>query len=199
MMLIEQTTVPPAALPVQALKEHLRLGTGFADDAMQDGLVESYLRASLAAIEGRIGKALIARRFLLTLENWRGLAAQALPLAPVSAVISVTLFDEAGLATVVAPSRYRLVVDTHRPRLAAAGAALPVIPMDGRVEVVFDAGFGPGWSAVPHDLAQAVMLLAAEYYEHRHEAGTRAGGLPKGVQALIERWRNVRVLGGGAA
>lgn len=198
-MLIEQTTVPPAALPVQALKEHLRLGTGFADDAMQDGLVESYLRASLAAIEGRIGKALIARRFMLSLENWRGSTGQALPMAPVSAVISVTLFDEAGLATVVAPSRYRLVVDTHRPRLAAAGAALPVIPMDGRVEVVFDAGFGPSWSAVPHDLAQAVMLLASEYYERRHEAGTRESGLPKGVQTLIERWRNVRVLGGGAA
>nr|HRK43751.1 hypothetical protein [Gemmobacter sp.] len=51
MMLIEQTTVPVAALPVQILKDHLRLGTGFADEGMQDGLVESHLRAAIAAID----------------------------------------------------------------------------------------------------------------------------------------------------
>ena len=52
---------------------------------------------------------------------------------------------------------------------------------------------------LPVDLAQAVMLLAAEYYEHRHDAGVRSGGLPFDVVTLIERWRTVRVLGGGGA
>ncbi|MGB8815147.1 MAG: hypothetical protein WCC57_18355 [Paracoccaceae bacterium] len=199
MMLIEQTTVPDAALPVQAMKDHLRLGTGFADDGMQDGLIVSYLRAAMAAIEGRIGKVLIARRFKWSLEDWRNGAEQALPVAPVSAVVSVTLVDGAAVSTVVDPARYRLVQDTHRPKLAAAAAMLPLVPVSGRVEVVFDAGFGAAWAAVPADLAQAVMLLAAEYYERRHDAGVREGGLPFGVVALIERWRTVRVLGGGAA
>jgi uncharacterized phiE125 gp8 family phage protein len=99
----------------------------------------------------------------------------------------------------VEAGRYRLVQDTHRPKLVAAGSALPTVPPDSCVEVVFDAGFGAGWSAVPADLAQAVLLLAAEYYEHRHETGVRDGGLPFGVVTLIERWRTVRVLGGGAA
>ncbi|MGC1487410.1 MAG: hypothetical protein WA784_06440, partial [Albidovulum sp.] len=71
MMLIEQTGVLTAALPVQEFKEHLRLGTGFADDTVQDTLAETYLRAALAAIEGRIGKALLERDFLLTLSRWR--------------------------------------------------------------------------------------------------------------------------------
>lgn len=198
-MLIEQTTVPGAALPVQALKDHLRLGTGFADDGMQDALVESFLRAAVAVIEGRIGKVLIARRFLLSLEDWRSGSEQALPVAPVSAIVSVTLVDAAGGAAVVDPGRYRLVPDTHRPKLAAAGILLPLVPVEGRAEVVFDAGFGADWAAVPADLAQAVMLLAAEYYERRHDAGVRTGGLPFGVVTLIERWRTVRVLGGGAA
>ncbi len=66
MILTEETTIPGLALPVQALKDHLRLGSGFGDDGMQDGLIESYLRAAIAAIEGRIGKALIARQF-----RWR--------------------------------------------------------------------------------------------------------------------------------
>ena len=199
MMLTEQTTVSGAALPVQAMKDHLRLGSGFSDDGMQDGLIESYLRAAMAAIEGRIGKVLIARRFLLQLSDWRSSSEQALPVAPVSAVVSVTLRDVAGVPTVVDPARYKLIPDMQRPKLVAAGVLLPLVPVDGLAEVVFDAGFGAVWGAVPADLAQAVILLAAEFYEQRHDSALRTSGLPFTVQALIERWRTVRVLGGGAA
>jgi uncharacterized phiE125 gp8 family phage protein len=197
MMLIEQTTVPAQALPVQALKNHLRLGTGFADDGMQDGLVESYLRAAMAAIEGRIGKVLVTREFKWSLEDWRRGSEQALPVAPVIGQIAV--LDRAGVATVVPAERYRLVHDTHRPRVQAMGFMLPRVPTGGGIEMTFTAGFGPTWAEVPQDLAQAVMMLAAEYYERRHEGGQREAGLPSGVVVLIERWRTVRVLGGAGA
>ncbi|WP_349037853.1 hypothetical protein [Pseudotabrizicola sp. 4114] len=200
MMLTEQTAVPSEALPVQAMKDHLRLGTGFADDGLQDGLVVAHLRAAIAAIEGRTGKALLARRFLLRLNRWReDRGAQALPMAPVSALVSVTLRDVAGGATVVPSDRYRLEPDMARPRLRGTGRSLPAIPEEGTVEIVFDAGFGSGWDAVPVDLAQAVLLLAAEFYEARHSGGQGGPALPLAVQALIERWRTVRVLGGGSA
>ncbi len=198
MMLSEVTSVPQAVLPVAEFKDHLRLGTGFADDGAQDALVESYLRAALAAIEGRIGKALIARDFLLELAEWRWPDAQALPMAPVSAVGSVTVRERGGVAELIDAARYRLVRDAHRPKIAATGSFLPGIPVGGTVEVVFTAGFGPAWADVPADLAQSVFLLAAHYHEFRHEnAGAQA--MPFGVMALIERWRAVRVLGGGAA
>jgi len=196
MMLTELTTVPGASLPVQELKDHLRLGTGFADDGMQDGLIAAYLRAAVAAVEGRIGKVLLARQFRLELEDWRAAGEQPLPVAPVRAIVSVAVVDAAGQAVVVDVARYRLVPDQHRPKLAAVGVLLPVVPMDGRAEVVFDAGFGAAWDQVPADLAQAVILLAAEYYEVRQAGDTGPAGLPFAVNALIERWRNVRVLGG---
>jgi uncharacterized phiE125 gp8 family phage protein len=198
MMLTEQTSVPVGALPVAEMKAHLRLGTGFADDGTQDGLVESYLRAAMATIEGRISKALIARRFLWKLEDWRGASEQALPMAPVSGIISVSLVDGQGVSSVVPVQRYRLIEDTHRPRLLAREAMLPTVPQDGWIEVVFDAGFGVTWTALPKDLLQAWLLLTAEYYERRHDVDGHAGGLPFAVQALIERWRTVRILGGGA-
>ncbi|MGB3279587.1 MAG: hypothetical protein WBA92_10385 [Pseudorhodobacter sp.] len=200
MMLIEQTTVPTLALPVQALKNHLRLGTGFADDGLQDGLVESYLRAAMATIEGRIGKVLITRDFRWSLEDWRGGGEQALPVAPVGSIIGISLLDRDGNAEVVPAAQYRLVQDMHRPKVQASGFMLPQAPMGGGIEIEFTAGFGPAWSDVPADLAQAVLMLAAEYYERRHDGGMREdGGLPFGVVTLIERWRTVRVLGGGSA
>ena len=197
MILIEQAPVADAALPLQDFKDHLRLGTGFSDDGAQDALLKRLLRAGIAAIESRISKMLIQRSFLYTIECWRDPGEQALPVAPVQSITSVTLVDRVGVPTVITPTRYVLVRDTHRPKLAAAGVLLPNIPTDGTVEIVFVAGFGVAWSAVPPDLRQAVMLLAAQYHEHRLESD--AGMMPFGVTALIERWRNIRVLGGGVA
>lgn len=196
MILTEETPVPSAALPVDEMKDHLRMGSGFADDGLQDGLIEAYLRAAMAAIEGRIGKMLFQRRFLWVLECWRD-AEQALPVSPVSGITSLTLVDAAGGEVTVPAAAYRLVKDLHRPRLAGKGGTLPTIPSDGLAKVVFDAGFGPAWTDIPVDLRQAVLLLAGEYYEHRHDDGAQAAGLPFGVVTLIERWRTVRILGGG--
>lgn len=196
-MLTEQTGVPDAALPVQAMRDHLRLGSGFADAGAQDALVLAYLRAALAAVEGRIGKALFARRFLWTLADWRTPGGQPLPVAPVVEVVSVALVDRHGVAAELAPDAWRLERDLHRPRLRPRGVALPPAPTGGRIEVTFDAGFGADWADVPADLRQAVLMLGAHYHEFRHDAAGATGAMPFGVSALVERWRTVRVLAGG--
>ena len=196
MMLSEETQVPLAALPVEEMKHHLRMGSGFAEDGLQDGLIETHLRAAMAAIEGRIGKMLFRRRFLWVLEGWRE-AEQALPVSPVANVVSVTLVDAAGGEVLVPAGAYRLAPDLHRPRLAGKGGALPSVPCEGLAKVVFEAGFGPAWTDIPVDRRQAVLLLAGEFYEHRHDDSAQGAGLPFGVVSLIERWRTVRILGGG--
>ncbi len=200
MYLTELTQVPTLNLPIAALKDHLRLGTAFSVDGLQDNLIEAHLRAALAAIEARIGKALMTRNFKLVLDDWRSLSQQTLPLAPVSAVTRVSVFDLNGVEMVLDGARYRLQVDLHRPILLSAGLLFPQVPTDGRIEILFTAGYGAAWSNVPADLAQSVMLLAAQYYETRHDAAAapQMAGLPMAVQALIERYRNIRVLGGSA-
>ncbi len=199
MMLIEETTVPTGALPVAVFKEHLRLGTGFADDGLQDTLLESFLRSALAAIEARTGKALIERTFSWSVTRWRGGCEQALPIGPVSAVVGVTLVDRAGDQELVDAESYVLRPDMQRPVIAAVSGSLPAIPNAGSATIEMLAGFGPDWSDLPADLAQAVMLLATHYYEYRHEVQYDGGCMPFGVSALIERYRTVRLLGGGTA
>ena len=193
MMLVEQTSTPAAALPVADFRNHLRLGTGFADEGAEDSLLESFLRAAIAAVEAWTGKALLQRDFSLTVAGWRDSRSQTLPVAPVSAITSVKIVDCLDWETVVDPARYRLQQDTHRPALIARGLLLPTIPPQGSAVIAFTAGFGPDWAHVPADLAQAVMLLAAYYYEYRHEMRVGGSVMPYGVASLVDRWRNLRI------
>ena len=197
MLLIEETAIPQAALPLDEFKAHLRLGTGFSDDDIQDAVLESFLRAAISAIEARTGKILILRGFSWSLTAWRDDTGQALPVAPVAAITAVTLRDHLDQQTVVDPARYGLVADAQRPLLAPKGSCLPTIPTGGSVEIAFDAGLSAAWAGLPADLGQAVLLLAAHYYEYRNETSLGVGCMPFGVTSLIERYRTVRILGGG--
>ena len=197
-MLVEQTTTPAAALPVADFRDHLRLGTGFADEGAEDSLLETFLRAAIAAVEAWTGKVLLERDFSWSLMGWRDGRAQTLPVAPVSEIREVRIIDCLDWEVIVDTSKYRLQQDTHRPVIMARGARLPTIPPQGSVRVEFTAGFGESWSDIPADLAQAVMLLAAYYYEYRHEMRVVGAVMPYGVSSLVDRWRNVRIVGGGA-
>lgn len=195
MELVDLTTTPFEALPIEAFKAHLRLGTGFADDSLQDDLLAGYLRATLAAIEARTGKVVFERVLQWRVTRWAELGHQPLPVAPVTEVSGVALRDVEGVVNEVAPELYGLERDTHRPRLFAIGRCLPAIVEDGEGVVTFTAGFGPSWSDIPADLQQAVLLLGAHYYENRNEVSGALRAMPFGVVSLLEPYRNIRVLG----
>ncbi len=198
-MLIEETAVPPAALPLAEFKTHLRLGTGFTDDDIQDVLLESFLRAAVSAIEARTGKILIERAFSWTLTSWRDVSGQCLPVAPITAITRFTLRDRTDAEELIGAHEYRLEPDTQRPVIRPSGAVLPTIPLGGSAEIKFVAGLAANWSGLPADLGQAVLLLATHYYENRNETALGGGCMPFGVTSLIERYRIVRLFGGGAS
>lgn len=197
MMLVETTTVPEAALPLSEFKAHLRLGTGFGEDSVQDAVLVSFLRAAMSAIEGRTGRVLLRHDFSLRLDRWRRLGEIVLPVAPVTEVGAFEIVDAAGDITVIDPEAWRLVPDMQAPRVMMLGGALPTLPTGGYGRVQFSAGHGPAWTDLPADLRQAVMLLAAHYYEYRNDTGLDAGCMPFGVSTLIERYRKLRLSAGG--
>ena len=177
----ELQPVPVEALPLEALRDHLRMGRGFADDAVQEGVLEESLRGALAAVEGRIGRALIRRGFWMT----SGAGTARLPLGPEAAVDAVNLVD--GDAKAPADG-WALERDGDDARVVGiAGVA-----RGGHAEVLFTAGFG-AWGDVPKDLAFAAIALAAAFHDHR---GAHAPW-PDAARALVAPWRRLRV--GGAA
>ncbi|MXQ07642.1 hypothetical protein GQ651_07265 [Alphaproteobacteria bacterium GH1-50] len=198
MMLFEQTQVPDQALPVAEFRAHLQLGTGFPDDGFQDPVLIPILRAAIAAVEGDTSKVLLERRYQYVRTAWRDLGRVSLPVAPISSVLSFRITDMGGGETDIPPARFRLVQDGQRPEIISTGWALPTIPVGGTAELVFDAGFGPVWSDVPADLAQATLMLGAHYYDNRGAMVERGRALPDGVARLLSRHRVIRLFGGGA-
>jgi len=193
MYVMDETELPMSALPMAEFRAHLRLGTGFAEDSLQDSVLEGFLRAALAAVEARCSKVLIARVLTWRMSEWRNQQAEVLPVAPVVSIEAVRLLDGAELPTEVAATAYRLERDAHRPVLRASGTCLPAPVRGGQVEIVATAGYAAAWSDVPADLRQAVLLLAAHYYEYRNETALSGGCMPFGVTSLIARYRPVRV------
>ncbi|MBM3605834.1 MAG: hypothetical protein FJX25_14150, partial [Alphaproteobacteria bacterium] len=135
MMLIEETAPAAEALPVAALRAHLRLAQGFEgpDDAAETAALAGFLRAAIATIEGRTGKVLLKRRFRMQLDDWRDRLGQALPLAPVHRVEAIEIDNGDGIVIAVPVEGWRLVPDTQRPVILPTGVVLPHVPRRGSV------------------------------------------------------------------
>ena len=137
MYLIEESQIDDAALPVARLRDHLRLSSGFVEDGLQDELLGGFLRAAIAAVEARTGKALLVRDFLCSLHRWRDVTGQGLPIAPVRAVTQVTLVDAFGAGAAVDAARYALVADGDAPKLVPMGPVCRPSPSMGALRFGF--------------------------------------------------------------
>ncbi|KAE9631630.1 head-tail connector protein [Parasedimentitalea maritima] len=193
MMLTEQTPVPEAALPLEPFKAHLRLGTGFGEDSLQDEVLISFLRAAIAAIEARTGKVLLSLHFVLNLHQWKDRSAQVLPLVPVTEVSAVVQVDVEGVEEILASSQYHLIQDSQHPKLYPTGSLFPLVVTGGALRITLTAGIATDWGGLPADLGQAVLMLASHYYQYRDDTGLSGGCMPFGVTSLIERYRVVRL------
>lgn len=168
-------------------RAHLRL-----DVSDEDGLLTALLTAARAVLEAETRRAFITQGWRLVLDAWPG-ATVALPLAPVSAVTAVTLNDADG-PRIVATSLYETALDGDSPRLTPlAGWPQPTRRVGG-IAIDFTAGYG-GADTVPAPLKQAILLLAAHWFENREPVtlGEIAEALPLSVAALVAPYRRVHL------
>ncbi|MBT9384251.1 hypothetical protein KM176_10320 [Pseudooceanicola sp. CBS1P-1] len=193
MLLVEINQVASTLLPIEAFRDHLRLGSGFAEDGLQDGVLEAYLRAAIAALEGRTGQAFLQRDFIWTLEEWSDPEGVRVPVTPVRFIQEVRIYEDEATYSAITGDEFRITADSYFPVFRRTSGLLPTIPDNGKAEVLMTAGAATEWAVLPGDLAQAVLLLAAHYYEYRNDPGLSRGCMPFGVTALIERYRPIRL------
>lgn len=195
MILVELSPIPTASLPITAFADHLHLGTGFSDNGVQNDVLEAYLRTALSVVESRTGQALLEKNFSWQVTRWHNGNSQGLPVRPVQSISNLKTFNHVGSETLHSGTIYALRKDSQSPAIVSVGGALPNIPTGGGAEIEFVAGYGTSWEQVPADLAQAVILLAAHFYEHRTGDVGQSGGLPNMVLVLLEPYRPVRISG----
>ncbi|MGF1445581.1 MAG: hypothetical protein ACFBRM_05205 [Pikeienuella sp.] len=181
-MLLEELTAAPE-LPVTraALSAHLRLGEGFAEPSGEDDLLDRLIGAATRVVEARAGLALVTRRFRLSVSDWDRDGYLVLPVGPVVEIASATLGSMTLDGLAVTPG-------TTRQRLTRSGALLPPIPWGKAAVLEFDAGFGSA-GAVPVDLREAVLLIAAQAYDDR----TGRAPMPERLPLLLAPYRAVRI------
>lgn len=193
MNLTELGSIDGSRLPLKRLADHLRLGTAFVETSLQDDLLDVLCRAAISTLEGRLGIAIFSRDFAWNVTSWRDDDRFYLPIRPVNSLVRIVSFTSQDEETQLDETNFALFKDQLCPSVNVVGS-LPAIPKGGSITVEFNAGFSDEWDGVPGDLQQAVIQLAAHFYENR--SGMGATCLPSSVSLLIAPYSKIRL--GGA-
>lgn len=138
------------------------------DASDEDALVSALIAAARLQIETDTGRALVTQSWRLALDCPRGRLVR-LPVVPVAEIVAATVDGDA--------------IDVTLQGDAA------LLPGEGyrTLSIDYTAGYG-GASDVPADLKQAVLVLAAYWYENRDLA---SADMPVGLGRLLAPYRRV--------
>lgn len=178
----------PAVEPVSVsdLKDHLNLT--LADD---DTMLANVVVAARQYVERFIGRPIVNTTFDLHYDAFPA-GAITLPKAPVTSVTSVKYLDPNGVETTLSGGSYTADIHSDPGRIVPGADGWPdTDDVPNAVVVRFVAGHGAAADDVPLTLRQAVLLIAAHWYENREASlvGVSGQSLPLGVDAILAEHR----------
>lgn len=179
---------PPASEPVtlDELKAHLRLQN---DD--EDDLLNRLIKAARTHVENVTRRVLIAQTWRATLDRWPVKRRVLLPVVPVSAISAVRVFNDAGEASTVSASSYQLDATRIPMAVVIKSAILAPTAFTNGIEIDMACGYG-ATSDVPTPLREAVLRLAALWFENRVETGRfNLHNSSTAIEALMAPYRVV--------
>jgi uncharacterized phiE125 gp8 family phage protein len=171
----------PAAMPVTLAeaKAHLRVTSDTEDDT-----ITALIATATQYLERDTGQALIDQQWRAWFESVPCDGVLELMRSPVRGIVSVTVYDSAGNATVLDGSDYYVNLVARPARVRLADGVTQQMRANG-IEVDFDAGYGETGVDVPDMLKRAILVLVAHWYEFRGVFD--AADQPVSVPALYAR------------
>lgn len=177
-----QLSTPPATEPVtlDQAKAWLRVESGNDEDA----LITALIPAARARCEWHTGRAFITQHWTLWLD--RVAFCIEIPLPPLQAVTSVTLYAPDGAATVLGTDGYTVDLAGSRLLLKTVPAQMRAV---NAVAIAFTAGYG-ATADVPAPICQAILQIVSALYEHR---GGDTVPTPDNALALLAPYRTIKL------
>lgn len=192
MSLLEVTPLASPPVPRTAFARRLGLSEGFGAGASpaEDSSLDGWLLSATAHIERRLGFLLTPRACVWTLSSWPldGAGGLRLPMGPLAEPPTVSLLDSSGAATLW--TGWSLDPASRVPRLRLnGGGSWPQLPQGGAIRIAFTAGLNP----LPPDLAEAVLSLAAHWFENRESSSSALAETPFGLASLLAPYAPIRL------
>ncbi len=162
-----QLVTPPAQEPVDLATAKAQCRISVGDD---DGLLLGYVAAAREYCEKLCGRAFITQEWDFWLPGWPPANRIRIPFAPLQSVEYLKYTDSSETATTVDPSIYVVQPGATPGELVLRFAQIwPPIVMSPSwpINVRFKAGYGDAASKVPQSIKQAILMLAAHWYENR--------------------------------
>lgn len=188
-----QLRAGPAQEPVslEEAKTFMRL-----DGTQDDVLVSTLITAARIHIETTIGKVLITENWSFFLDKWPKSKTIYFPLDPIQEIEEIRFHNSEDSYTVIDVEDYSIDLVSSNPRLLFNGAK-PTAPSKklNQLEIRFVAGYGDTPADVPSDLKQALLMLAAHWFEQRDPIafGGSFAEIPRTIEALLSNYKKYKV------
>lgn len=182
---------PPAMEPVtlSEARQFLRL-----DQTEEDDLLATLITAARLMIEAAAGRCLVEQRWRIVLDRWPTGGEIRLPLSPLARIEAARVYDVLGVAQPVAEAALTPDRSADPPLIRVTGEVPEMGRSHGAVEIDVVAGYGATAAQVPAPLRQAVLRLAARWFEERGDVASRdAQALPRAIAALVAPFRRGRL------
>lgn len=180
-------SVAPAQepIPLEEFKAHARVV-----DAEEDALLAGYVMAARKVIERRTHRALITQTWTASIDRFPlsqdGMIE--LPGGKLQSVTSISYVDLAGATQTWSSSEYTVHTEFDPGRIGLAhNEDWPAVREWGLpITITYIVGYGDDPADVPEDLRMAILMLALELAERRHDTDTEVSldMVPWGVVAL---------------
>lgn len=182
---------PPEMEPVTLAeaRQFLRL-----DQTEEDDLLATLITAARLMIEAAAGRCLVEQPWRIVLDRWPASGEIRLPLSPLMRIQAARVYDVLGSAQQVAEAALTQDKTADPPLIRVTGEVPEIGRTHGAIEIDIVAGYGATAAAVPTPLRQAVLRLAARWFEERGDVASRdAQSLPRAVAALVAPFRRGRL------
>jgi uncharacterized phiE125 gp8 family phage protein len=182
---------PPVMEPVSLPDARMFLRLDLDEE---DGLLGTLITAARLMIEAASGRMLIDQDWRIVLDRWPDSGEIRLPLSPVRSISAARVYDAQGLAQTVSPAALQLDASADPPVIRLVAGVPPIGRTRSAIEIDVVAGYGDSAAAVPALLRQAVLRLAARWFEERGDVvGRDAAALPPEIMALVAPFRRMRL------